>query len=122
MPQPNWTAIAAEVAEAIAEVGYSATLIKPPTASGPAYDPTWGTPTEITITVMEDSAMISDRPRSLEFLGRRTLVIATAPGATIEHGDKVRIGSEQPQAIVEGGIRPLAPGGTVLFWEVDLAR
>ena len=122
MPQPNWTAIAAEVAEAIAEVGYSATLIKPPAASGPAYDPTWGTPAEVAITVMEDSAMIGDRPRSVEFLGRRTLVIATGTGIAVEHGDKIKIGSEQPHDIADGGIRPLAPGGTILLWEVDLAR
>lgn len=116
----DWAAIAAEVAGAIGEVGYSASLIQPGTPTGPAYDPTPGADIVTAITIIDDTVMVSDRPAASDLLGKRTIIIATQAGMTPRRGDKIQVAGEQPAEIEE--IRPLRPGGVVLLWEVDLAR
>lgn len=116
----DWEAIAAEVAAAVAEVGFAATLIQPGAPTGSAYDPTPGADVTTPITIIDDTVMVSDRPMASDLLGKRTITIATKAGMTPQRGDKIRVGSETPAEIEE--IRPLRPGGVVLLWEVDLAR
>lgn len=111
----DWSGIAAEVEEAIGEVGFSATLEKK-TTTGPAYDPTI-TATSHQITVIDDAQRVRDADGTLVGQTMRTLTVATG-SATPAKGDRVQVLGEWRE-IAE--VRPLAPGGVALLWEVDLA-
>lgn len=111
----DWAGIAAEVAGAIGEVGFAATL-EQKTTSGPAYDPTVTTET-YEITVIDDAQRVRDASGTLVGQTMRTLTVATG-SATPAKGDRVQVLSVWHE-IAE--VRPLAPGGVALLWEVDLA-
>lgn len=100
----------------IARFGGEATLRKR-TSSGPDYAPTL-TLTEHTITAVDLNQRLRDAGGALVGQSLRTLYVSTAAGVTPEKGDKVVIdGSEHEIAEV----RTLAPGGTTVMWECDLA-
>ncbi|MFN4062346.1 MAG: hypothetical protein ACK4IA_16555 [Paracoccus hibiscisoli] len=118
----DWQAIAAEVSEALADVGYTATLTRS-TATGPRYE--WDGPADpvmqtFSLNVVEDAfttrysrddggALI---PRSV-----RVLMVAAA-GEAPRMGDRVIL-PDGPHEIAR--VAPLQPGGTALLYEVEIA-
>lgn len=131
------TEIAAEVAEALAEVGaevgegeYFATLRQIENI-GPEWAPVQSN-TDTTVTVVDLNERVRDNSGTLIGETRRTLLVSTSTGVMITKADKVVVGLTDVQvATAENAlepvdwheiaeVRPLAPGGTVILWEVDL--
>lgn len=117
----DWTAIAAEVSAAIAEVGFSATVTRKG-AGGPTspimVDFTKvPEPDTFTVTVIDDG--IKDRyvQGSLVTRKARVLTVSTA-GATPQKDDTITVRGDEHQ--IEA-VMPLAPGGVDLLYEVELA-
>lgn len=115
----DYTSLAAAAADLIDVFGQEATLRKRGTATGPAYDPTFGADESYTITCVDLNQMVRDGV-SLTDQTRRTLYVSTE-GLSVspEQGDRVEIGGSVHEAIE---VRPLAPGGVDIMWEVDLGK
>ncbi|MDZ7904605.1 MAG: hypothetical protein U5N55_01565 [Cypionkella sp.] len=116
MPE-NWNAIASEVAAAIGDVGFAVTLRK--RTSGPAtpWDATGVTITDSELAVVDDRYRVFDAAGNLLQRSIRTLIVA-AGDAIPARADQVQVRGEWFE-IAE--VRPLAPGGVDLLYEVDLA-
>lgn len=115
--------IAAEVAAALAEAGvevgsgpHVVSLEKPGAPSGPEWDRTPGAPFAHDLTVIEDSVGVGDGNGSLVARAARTLLVAVAD-AEPEETDTILIDGARMKI---AAVRPLAPAGVVLLWEVDL--
>lgn len=98
---------------------------------GDEWTPTQ-TETDTTITAVDLNEQVRDNSGTLVGRTRRTLYVSTSAGIAPAKGDKVFVGldkgavaalteQEQSEVIHEvDEVRPLAPGGTDVFWEVDL--
>lgn len=114
----DWSAVVADVAEGISEVGKIATL-HAFTTSGPDHNPTI---TDVapapTLTVLGSDYKDAEVDGTLIQTGDRKLIVAAmdvtyAPSVEYEMTvDGVRY------AIID--VRPLMPGDTVLMWKVQL--
>ena len=100
----------------IGKFGQSATL-RQVTNSGDSWAPTQ-TATDTTIIVVDLNERMRDSSGTLEGQTRRTLLVSTSAGVEPGKGDKVLIGGKEHEV---SEVRPLAPGGTVILYEVDLA-
>ena len=88
--------------------------------------------TDTTITVVDLNERVRDNSGTLVGETRRTLLVSTSAGVTIKKANKVVVGLTDAQvATAENAlepvdwheiaeVRPLAPGGTIILWEVDL--
>lgn len=129
----NWAAIAAEVDAAIKSVadigqsgGYPAALQLPP-AEKPAnqWDPPSGSPSYATVFVLEGVREIRDINGTTVLQTQRTLTIS-ATGAVPAKGQQVAVGVASGDVdddtvwneIAE--VRPLAPAGVAVLYEIDL--
>lgn len=131
--------IAARVAKGLARAGartgageYFATLRQIANV-GSEWAPVQTT-TDTTLTIVDLNKRVHDNPGTLIGQTLRTLLVSASAGVTIAKADKVAVGltaalvataeaAFEPVAWHEiAEVRPLAPGGTVLLWEVDLAR
>lgn len=112
----DWAAITAEVADALGEEGMAATLTKISNAGGSFYDPVQSS-TAYTVSVLQMFQRVRDGSGTMTEKTVRSLLVA-ADGPVIDEGDKISIGSEE-YAIT--AVRPLAPAGVVLMYEVDLS-
>jgi hypothetical protein len=113
----DYEAIAAEVSDAIAEVGFTAILRKE--TGGPATPWDAGAPTvaDTEITVIDDG--IRDRyiPGTLTTRRSRVLTVAVANGSIPAKPDQIQVRGVWFE-IEE--VMPLAPGGVDLLYEVEL--
>lgn len=112
----DWSAIAADVAAALAEVGFTATLSRPGTPTGPEYDPTPGVPTMHTVKVMQDTIRLGLIDGAAVRAGDKLLIVASE-GVTPTPADRITLGGVS-MAVVR--VEPLAPGGVDLLYEVLL--
>lgn len=118
----DWQAIAAEVAEALAEVGYGATLTRN-IATGPRYE--WDGPADpvtqtFPVTVVEDTATTRysrDDGGALIPRSVRVLMVA-ADGEAPRMGDRITLPDGQHEI---ARVAPLQPGGRALLYEVEVA-
>lgn len=117
--------IAAQVAKAIEEAGaeagggtpLTAILVQQGPPSGPEWDPQPGERIEHTITVVDTHRVVR---AGGDMLGKAEHILrmaATGPIPAIT--DEVVIGGVT-YAVAD--VKPLAPGGIVLMWEVKLDR
>lgn len=109
----DWAAIAIEVGDAIAEVGFTVALIK----SGgytPGSNPVPLPPTEHEITIVDMSKLERDTGGTLTGRVQRRLLVSTT-GARPEKDDAIRIGGRSHQVVT---VAPLEPGGPTLLYEV----
>lgn len=114
----DWTAIAAEVAGAIAEVGFAATLLRQATGPTTPWDTTPdGAVTSYSVVVIDDGIVDRHAPGGLVTRRARVLTIG-ATGVVPAKSDRITVRGVT-HAI--GEVRPLAPGGTDLLYEVELA-
>jgi len=112
----DWSAIAAEVAAAIGDVGFEVTLRKK--TAGPS------TPWDTTPVETDDTAMmcIDDRYRVRDAQGN--LLQQSMRTLTVAVGDAIP--AKADRVLVRGAwheiaeVRPLAPGGVDLLYDVDL--
>jgi hypothetical protein len=136
----NWTGIAAEVDEAIRSIadvsqpgGYLVTLRKVTVTGGNPFDPTSGTTTIVyhTLYAVEDNREVRDINGTLIGETRRTLMV-NATGVVPSDDDRVFVGdalvfqdeaADGAVAWVEiAAVRPLAPAGVAVLYEIDLVN
>ena len=112
----DWGAIAAEVAVGLAEVGVSTTLRRKGAKSGPDNDPTYGSPTDYTVTVVNTKKRYKDENGTLTGVTMTTLLVA-ATGVVPEKSDTIFVSG------VEQGIEDviaIEPAGTAVLYKVEL--
>ncbi|MCB5411783.1 hypothetical protein [Pseudogemmobacter faecipullorum] len=112
----DWGQIAEEVTAALAEVGFTATLIRPGAPTGPSYDPQPGTPTTHTVTLMQDTISLG-LIDGTAIRASDKLVMMAADGTVPTTADKITLGGK---AMTIVRVEPFAPGGVDLFYEVLL--
>jgi len=112
----DWAAVAAEVAGALAEVGFAATLFAPGVATGPEYDPTPGAETEHAVTVLADQIKRRDGNGTVTETVQVLTIAAT--GVTPVKGWHVEVRGQRHRI---GAVHPLAPGGVDLLFDLELA-
>jgi len=100
----------------IAEFGQAATLEKPGSETGPAYDPTLGAPVTYPVTVVDLNIVKRNMTDGVITETTRTLYIA-AGGQVPVKGDRVQVGGVWHR-IFEA--RPLSPGGVDVMYEADI--
>jgi len=135
----DWHSIAAEVADAIRSVsdvsqpnGYPVTLRIPGTVSPDRpWDPEPGAPTYRTLYAVEGFQEIRDASGTLIGQTRHTLTVTADPDVVPMKSHRVLIG--QAAAYVDDAtdknwpwveiieVRPLAPAGVAVLYEIDLS-
>ena len=127
----NWTAIAAEVDEAIKSVastdaGYPATIRRQSSTGGDPWEPTTST-AYTTIRVIEENRRVRSADGSYVDMVKRTLTMAATPGFTPQRSDDVALGitaSEETadsKWLVITEVRALAPAGVAVLYEIELS-
>ena len=114
----DWAGIAAEVADAIASVGFTATLRRAPIIQ----DTPWDTPVDIAgdvfiVTVIDDGIKNRYDGGSLIVRQARVLTIGAA-GVVPAMDDLITVRGVEHRVTV---VSPLAPGGADLLYEVEIA-
>ena len=111
----DWQAIAAEVAEALGDVGHIATLLRP-TFTGPEYDRQPGPDQLIPVRLLGDTLALGLVNGTAIQAGDRREMMA-AEGTTPTPADRLRIGTTS-YAIIR--CEPFAPGGVALYYDLIL--
>jgi hypothetical protein len=128
----DWHGIAAEVDAALKSVGltdegYIATLAIPGEAAGSSYDPVFGPPTFAELAVIEDTHRLRDINGTLINQTRRTLTVS-ATGIVPLKGYTVAVGVAVADIALDTvwtaieEVRPLAPAGIAVLYEIDLVN
>ncbi|MFC3169226.1 hypothetical protein [Paracoccus fontiphilus] len=112
----DWTAIAAEVAGALSDVGHAGTLLRKGGFTGPEYDPTPLPDQQIPVRLLGDTMALGLIDGSTIHAGDRREMMA-AEGTVPTPADRLRIGATE-YAIVRA--EPYAPGGVPLFFDLIL--
>ena len=112
----DYTRVRATAERLLERFGQVATLVKPGTMTGPEWSPTPGPATEHTITAVDENALRRDVSGTLIGEAVHALMVSTSAGVTPEQADRVRLADGRTLEITE--VRPLAPGGVVLLWQV----
>ena len=127
----NWTAIAAEVDEAIKSVastdaGYPATIRRQSSTGGDPWEPTT-TSAYTTIRVIEENRRVRSADGTYVDMVKRTLTMAATPGFTPQKADDVAVGitaseaSDSSDWLVITEVRALAPAGVAVLYEIELS-
>ena len=114
MPE-NWTAIAAEVADAIASVGFAAVLEVP--TVGP-FDGPEGSEFDFLqypVTILDDR--ITRRDVAGMVVGTTRVLTMAGNGVVPEKGGRVCV---RDQWLRIAKVMPLAPGGTDLMFDLEI--
>lgn len=127
----DWKAIAAEVTEAIRSLGdtsqpsgYPAVLRRAGPSTGEEWNPTPGALTYLTIHVIEDTREVRDTTGTLIGQTVRTLTATAEPGIEPHDDDTIAVGVSDGATATEwleiAAVRPLAPAGVAVLYEIDL--
>ncbi|HEX5933591.1 MAG TPA: hypothetical protein VFY63_05460 [Pseudorhizobium sp.] len=130
----DWSAIAAEVSDAIRSVsdisqsnGYPVTLRIPGEATGDPWDPQPGVTTYKTLYAVEGFQEIRDASGTLIGQTRHTLTVTADPDAVPMKSHKVAIGvmaedvAEDTAFVEILEVRPLSPAGVPVLYDIDLS-
>lgn len=115
----DYTRIRGTAERLLARFGQTATLVKPGATTGPEHDPQPGPATEHQITVVDENQMQRDQSGTLIGEAVHALIVSTAGGIVPERQDRVRLANGRDLEIID--VRPTAPGGVVLLWEVRVS-
>ena len=129
----DWSAIAAEVEGALRDIGdvsqptgFPVTLRRFVALAG--YDPdAQGTPAYTTFVALDDLREMRDQNGTLIGQSQRTLTVNATAGVEPLQGDAVAIGVTADTAAADGrwfevtAVRPLAPAGIAVLYELDVA-
>ena len=103
----------------LARFGQTATLIKPGAVTGPEWDPSPGPATEHQITVVDENQKQRDQSGTLIGEAVHALIVSTSGGIAPERQDRVRLANGRDLEVLD--VRPTAPGGVVLLFEVRVS-
>lgn len=114
----DWAAVAADVAAALAEVGFAATLQRPSTGPATPWDaaPVVAGAT-VAVTIMQDRYALGLIDGALIRADDRRILMSSSVAPTV--ADKLAIGSETLAII---NVTPTAPGGTAVLYEVQARK
>lgn len=98
----------------------SAATLKRPNSSGPAYAPVEGTPTSYAVTVVVQDFANREIDGTRILTGDKKVTMAKGSLAIEPATSDTLVIGGVDHAIVE--VRPLNPGGTVIFYEVQARR
>jgi hypothetical protein len=132
----DWTAIAAEVSDAIRSVsdvsqpdGYPVTLRIPGEADTETlWDPIVGPPTYKTLHAVEGFQEIRDASGTLIGQTRHTLTVTADPDAVPMKSYSVALGiaaedvGDETPFVEISEVRPLSPAGIAVLYEIDLVN
>lgn len=107
----DWLSVRDEVSEALAEVGFEATLRRR-VMGGPAYNPSVSSVQDTTITVVEDITEDDDGE------SRRLLLVAVPATVVPQEKDQVLVGGVEFEVVQADALRP---GGVDLMYELRLS-
>jgi len=110
---------AATAKRLIANFGRPVIIRTPGAATGPAYNPTPGTPSDETVSAVELKDSIMNRSRQLTKFGDRMMLIE-APDGGAPSLDATIIEAGEPWRIVES--IPFSPGPSLVYAELLLRR
>lgn len=113
----DWDAIAREIDDAIASVGFLATLTRKTASGGTAYQPASFTTAEYPIVVIDDVIKVKNADGTLTGQKRRVLTISALNGTTPQKDDSVLVRGTR-HVVLE--VMPLAPGGVDLLFDIDI--
>lgn len=129
----DWTAVAAEIDEAIRSVGdvsqpdgYPVTLRIPGAITGPPYDPVEEPPIYKTLHCVEGYQEIRDQSGTLIGQAKHTLTVTAKADAVPLKSYRVALGvtaetaSDASQWVEIAEVRPLAPAGVAVLYDIDL--
>lgn len=111
----DWTAIAAEVAEALGEFT-TVTLIKPGAETGPENNPTVGPPTEHELRAVLGDFNAFEISGTLIELSDRRIMVEASSGIVPTTADKVRIDGETLEIVAIP--KSVAPAGVPVMYVV----
>ncbi|TPW26030.1 hypothetical protein [Pararhizobium mangrovi] len=127
----DWNAIAAEVEGALKEVGNWPVTLRYVTKveGGDPYDPDSGTATPhyVTLYAVQGYEQVRDQSGTLVGQTKRTLTVDATSGTVPGKGMSVALGvtagdANAASAWIEiSAVRPLAPAGTAVLYELDIA-
>lgn len=109
----NWSAIAVEVADAIASVGFTATLERQCETEGPEGGAEYATVGQI--TVIDDT--ITRRDAGGMVTGSTRVLTIKGNGAVPQKGWRVQVRGVTHRI---AAVKPLAPGGVDLLYDLEL--
>jgi hypothetical protein len=112
----NWDAIANEVAEAIASVGFMATLYRRTASPGLEWQPPSFTTAEYTVIVIDDQIKVRNAVGELTGETRRVLTMS-ALGTVPQKDDRVLVRGTTHVVL---DVLPVAPGGVDLLFDVEI--
>lgn len=112
----DWQAVATEVAGAIADIGFAATLEKPGATTGPAWAPVPGAPVSHTVRVIDEQPRQMFRDGQFAGMSARRVMIG-ATGVAPAKGDRLQI--RGVWHVIEA-IYPTAPGGVDVLYECEV--
>lgn len=122
----NYTRIQARCISALARAGQPCVVRVLGAKTGNAWDPTIGSPTLIDVTAMTYRPRLQPREGSLiDNIYLRALVMPQ-DGLDIGQADRLAIGVEAADVdastvwLEVSDVQKFAPGGPVLFWELEL--
>ena len=115
----DYTRIRGTAERLLERFGQTATLVKPGAVTGPEWDPQPGPVTEHQITVVDENQMQRDQSGTLIGEAVHALIVSTAGSIAPERQDRVRLANGRDLEIID--VRPTAPGGVVLLWEVRVS-
>lgn len=122
----NYTRIQSRCVSALTRGGKPGVLRQPGSETGDEWDPTFGSPVLTDIILLEYRPQKRARPDSLiDHLGKRVLV-RPDDGLNIQQEDRVALdvsiaGVDNDTEWFEIlDVQKFSPGGTVLFWELEL--
>lgn len=111
----NWSSIAAEVAEALADVGFTCTIEQPGILSEINGDVTEGAATLHEVSVVDD--MITRRDAGGTITGSVRVLTVEAGVVTPVKGWRVQVRGQWHRI---ASVKPMAPGGVDLLYDLEL--
>ena len=113
--------------QSLAAAGTASTLRKRGSASGDAWDPTFGADSDTAITTLEYRPSIRDNNGDLVYDDSYRVLVKYDSTVVINAEDRIAIGVA-PASVVSStpfneirDVQLFNPGGTPLFWELELA-
>ncbi|WP_416355552.1 hypothetical protein ACLNGM_15040 [Aureimonas phyllosphaerae] len=127
----DWNAIAAEVADALRSVadvsqpgGFPVVLRKQTSVGGDPWNPAFTNATDFPLHAIETVREVRDASGTLIGQSVRTLTVTAIPDVVPASGDTIAIGAAVPDTNTEwvqiAEVRPLAPAGIAVLYEIDL--
>jgi hypothetical protein len=115
----DWSAVAAEVAEGLAEAGTSATIIRAGEETGPAHDPTPGQPTSHPCTVVYDTWR-NDQIDGTLIRQSDLKIMCSASGLSITPAPNDRFKGVDGKECSIMNVEPLQPAGVPVMYVLQV--